>query len=119
MVCEERFIAMKLIWHGYLVLSLDICVHETPTETGLSLQPRMHETIHCYNYHPNEKRNDKLMTQNFKLKYRTSAPHMLMDKDVRASQWRLPKCGTLSSSDLLQQGPKAKSMCTLEHGVQI
>ena len=26
---------MKLIWHGYLVLSLGICAHETPTETGL------------------------------------------------------------------------------------
>ena len=26
---------MKLIWHGYLVFSLGICVHETPTETGL------------------------------------------------------------------------------------
>ena len=36
MGCEEGFITMKLIWHGYLVLSLGICVHETPTKTGLS-----------------------------------------------------------------------------------
>ena len=28
---------MKLIWHGYLVSSLGICVHETPTETDLTL----------------------------------------------------------------------------------
>ena len=26
---------MKLIRHGYLVFSLDICVHKTSTETGL------------------------------------------------------------------------------------
>ena len=32
---EESFITMKLIWHGYLVSSLYICVHEIPTETGL------------------------------------------------------------------------------------
>ena len=36
MGCEESFIIIKLIWHGYLVPSLDICVHETLTETGLS-----------------------------------------------------------------------------------
>ena len=35
MKCEESFITMKLIWHGYLVLSLGICVYESPTETGL------------------------------------------------------------------------------------
>ena len=35
MGCEKSFIIMKLICHDYLVLSLDICVHETPTETGL------------------------------------------------------------------------------------
>ena len=35
MKCEESFITMKLIWHGYLVLSLAICVHKIPTETGL------------------------------------------------------------------------------------
>ena len=29
------FITMKLICHGYLVLSLGICAHKTPTETGL------------------------------------------------------------------------------------
>ena len=29
--CEESFITMKLIWHGYLV----ICVHDTPSDTGL------------------------------------------------------------------------------------
>ena len=32
---------MKLIWHGYLVSNLDIYAHETPTETGLSLQPTL------------------------------------------------------------------------------
>ena len=37
MECEESFITMKLIWHSYLVLSLGIYVHETPTETGLTL----------------------------------------------------------------------------------
>ena len=26
----------KFIWHGYLVLSLVICVHKTLTKTGLS-----------------------------------------------------------------------------------
>ena len=36
MGCEESFITMKLKWHGYLVSSLGICAHETPTETGLS-----------------------------------------------------------------------------------
>ena len=35
MKCEESFITMKLIWHGYLVFSLGICVHKTSTETGL------------------------------------------------------------------------------------
>ena len=35
MECEESFITMKLIWHGYLVLSLGICVYKSPTETGL------------------------------------------------------------------------------------
>ena len=35
MECDESFITIKLIWHGYLVLSLSICAHETPTETGL------------------------------------------------------------------------------------
>ena len=29
MGCEESFITMKLIWHGYLVLSLGICVYES------------------------------------------------------------------------------------------
>ena len=33
MGCEESFITMKLIWYGYLILSLGICVHETLTET--------------------------------------------------------------------------------------
>jgi len=28
---EESFITIKLIWHSYLVLSLDNCVYETPT----------------------------------------------------------------------------------------
>jgi len=26
---------MKLIWYGYLVSSLGICAHKTPTEIGL------------------------------------------------------------------------------------
>ena len=34
---EESFITMKLIQHGYLVPSLCICIHETPTETGLTV----------------------------------------------------------------------------------
>ena len=33
---EESFITMKLIWHGYLVSSLDIYVYETPTKTSLT-----------------------------------------------------------------------------------
>ena len=28
---------MKLIWHCYLVLSLNNCAHKTPTETDLSM----------------------------------------------------------------------------------
>jgi len=41
MECEESFITMKLIWHSYLVLNLNICVHKTPTETNLiRLEPR-------------------------------------------------------------------------------
>ena len=32
---EESFITMKLISHGYLVSSLGICAHKTPTKTGL------------------------------------------------------------------------------------
>ena len=36
MGCEESFITIKLIWHSFLVLSLDNCIHETPIETGLS-----------------------------------------------------------------------------------
>jgi len=35
MGCKKSFITIKLIWHGYLVFSLGICVHETPTKTGL------------------------------------------------------------------------------------
>ena len=35
MGCEESFITMKLIWHGYLVPNLGICAHETSTETVL------------------------------------------------------------------------------------
>ena len=27
---------MKFIWHNYLIFSLDICVHETPTEIDLN-----------------------------------------------------------------------------------
>ena len=38
MRCEESFITIKLICHGYLTFSLDICVYETPTETGLIAQ---------------------------------------------------------------------------------
>jgi len=47
MGCKESFITMKVIWHGYLVLSLDICAHETPTETVLILHVMLinvHET---------------------------------------------------------------------------
>jgi len=35
MKCEESFITIKLIRHSYLVLSLNICVHKTLTETDL------------------------------------------------------------------------------------
>jgi len=35
MVCEERFITIKPIWHSYLVLSLDNCAHKIFTETDL------------------------------------------------------------------------------------
>ena len=35
MVYEESFITMKLMWHDKLVLSLNICAHETLTESGL------------------------------------------------------------------------------------
>ena len=38
MGCDESFITMKLIWHGYLVLSLGICAHKTPIENGLRKQ---------------------------------------------------------------------------------
>jgi len=46
MGCEESFITKKLIWHGYLVPSLGICFHKTPTETGLILPFRVSEAIH-------------------------------------------------------------------------
>ena len=42
MGCEESFITMKFIWHSYLVLSLGIYTHETPTETGLTCPSRHH-----------------------------------------------------------------------------
>ena len=46
MGCEENFIAMKLIWHSYLVLNLGNCAHETPTETGIN-----HSTkVKCKSY---------------------------------------------------------------------
>ena len=32
---EESFIAMKLIWHGYLILNLGIFAYETSIETGI------------------------------------------------------------------------------------
>ena len=32
---EGSFITMKLIWHSYLVLSLDNCAHKIFTETDL------------------------------------------------------------------------------------
>ena len=35
MGCEESFNTIKLIWHGYLVLSLGFCAHETSTKTDL------------------------------------------------------------------------------------
>jgi len=37
MRCEESFITMKPIWYSYLVLSLGIYAHETPTETDLNI----------------------------------------------------------------------------------
>ena len=36
MRCDGRFITMKLIWHRYLVLSLDNCAYKILTETDLS-----------------------------------------------------------------------------------
>jgi len=42
MGCEESFITMKLIWYVYLVFTLDICVYETPTETGLITSFKRH-----------------------------------------------------------------------------
>ena len=44
MGCDESFITMKLIWHGYLVPSLDNCAYETPIKTGLStwIQPELY-----------------------------------------------------------------------------
>jgi len=35
MRCRESSITMKLIWHSYVVLSLDNCAYKTPTETDL------------------------------------------------------------------------------------
>ena len=35
MGCEESFITVTLIWHDYLVLSLNIYIHKTFTATGL------------------------------------------------------------------------------------
>ena len=48
MGCEESFITMKLIWHGYLVPSLDICVYETSTETGLRMWISQVEDEHLW-----------------------------------------------------------------------
>ena len=39
MRCEESFITMKLIWHNYLILNLNHCVHKTPTETHVNCMP--------------------------------------------------------------------------------
>ena len=39
MECEESFITIKLIWHSYLVLSLDNGVHKTSTDTDLTPLP--------------------------------------------------------------------------------
>ena len=47
MECEESFITMKLIWHDYLVPSLDICIHETLTDTGLSTSHAMTQHERC------------------------------------------------------------------------
>ena len=33
MRCEESFITIKLIWHNYLILNLDICIHKITTKT--------------------------------------------------------------------------------------
>ena len=38
MGCEESFIIMKLIWHSYLVLNLDNCVHKTSIEADLRIK---------------------------------------------------------------------------------
>ena len=35
MGCEESFIIIKLIWYGYLIFSLDNCIHKISTETVL------------------------------------------------------------------------------------
>ena len=43
MGCDESFITIKLIWHGYLVLNLDICAHEIFAEAGLSGRSLWHE----------------------------------------------------------------------------
>jgi len=52
MGCEESFIIMKLIWHSYLVLSLDNCAHETPTETSLrSVSMEVYGEFHDIKYH--------------------------------------------------------------------
>ena len=36
MGCEERLVIMKLIWHSYLVRSLDNCIMKLYNEIGLS-----------------------------------------------------------------------------------
>ena len=43
MGCDESFITIKLIWHGYLVLNLNICAHEIFAEAGLSGRSLWHE----------------------------------------------------------------------------
>jgi len=47
---EESFITIKLIWHGYLILSLiGICVHETPTKIDLKVffRPPDQHSMRC------------------------------------------------------------------------
>jgi hypothetical protein len=36
-ICESNVITMKLLWHSYLVHSLDCCVMKLYTESGITL----------------------------------------------------------------------------------
>ena len=56
MGCEESFITMKLIWHIYLVFSLDNCAHKTPTA----------QTENQVNVLPNEFHGDETLLTSHK-----------------------------------------------------